>query len=77
MYACPCGYVCKSRAFYALENSMLRWNMQDLADWKWDDLRAEVQEHLPLRWWMTQHIAANPRDIDLTFAPYTKAYLEL
>ena len=56
---------------------MLRWNMQDLADWKWDDLRAEVQEHLPLRWWMTQHIAANPRDIDLTFAPYTKAYLEL
>ena len=53
---------------------MLRWKTDDLIDWKWEPLRAEFETHLPLRWHLLQHMAANPRDIELTFAPRTNAY---
>ena len=65
---------CQSRAFYERRDSMLRWKMSDLFDWSWEPLRVEFETHLPLRWRLLQHMAANPRDINLTFAPRTKAY---
>lgn len=64
----------QSHAFYEMKESRLRWKMQDLPDWSWEPLRDEFEKHLPLRWWLIQHIAANPRDPDLTFAPFTNAY---
>jgi hypothetical protein len=67
----------QARTFYTKSDSMLRWTMQDLQGWAWDPLRSEVEMHLPLRWWLLQRIAANPRDKALTFAPFTNAYPSL
>lgn len=54
---------------------MLRYTMRDLESWLWDSLREEFESHLPLRW-LIQHIAANPRDIALSFAPFTNEALD-
>ena len=55
---------------------MLRWSVQQLPNWDWDKLQTEVSKGLPMRWWAIQHIAANPRDLDLSFQPFTNEKLQ-
>ena len=55
---------------------MLRWKVQQLPNWDWDKYRNEVSEFLPMRWWAIKHITANPRDIALSYAPFTNAKLQ-
>ena len=57
-------------------DTMLRLPVQRLGEWDWDLYRDELSQQLPLRWWAVQHIAANPRDIQLSYEPFTKKNLQ-
>ena len=55
---------------------MLRWSINELNGWNWDAFREEMADALPLRWWAIRHISANPKDLQLSFAPFTKAKMK-